>query len=76
MYCVTSAVNNKEFPNGTIISMLAANPKISGEFYAVNNSGIFYSDDSSISWKMPDDMEWLKEFLSEHPMALVVQGGA
>jgi len=36
-------------PNGTIISMLAANPKKSGEFYVVNNRGIFYSNDSGIS---------------------------
>jgi photosystem II stability/assembly factor-like uncharacterized protein len=66
-------------PNGTRISILAANPKISGEFYAVNNRGIFYSDDSGISWKMLEDYDgivWPKEYLSQHPKALAVQHGA
>src|SRR5215469_10256231 len=57
-------------PRGTIISILAANPKI-GEFYAINNRGIFWSSDSGISWKMLNDgIEWPKEYLSQHPMAL------
>ena len=38
-------------PSGTIISVLAANPKVEGEFYAINNRGIFYSIDSGNSWK-------------------------
>jgi photosystem II stability/assembly factor-like uncharacterized protein len=60
-------------PRGTIISILAANPKIAGEFYAVNNRGIFCSTDSGISWKMlKDGIEWPKEYLSQHPMALAV----
>lgn len=59
-------------PRGTIISILAANPKI-GEFYAINNRGIFWSSDSGISWKMLNDgIEWPKEYLSQHPMALAV----
>ena len=65
-------------PNGTIISVLAANPKISGEFYAVNNRGIFCSIDSGISWKMLDEydgIQWPKEYLSQHPKALAVQDG-
>jgi hypothetical protein len=33
-------------------SILAANPKIAGVFYAVNKRGIFCSIDSYISWKM------------------------
>jgi photosystem II stability/assembly factor-like uncharacterized protein len=59
--------------NGTLISVLAANPKIAGTFYATNNRGIFYSTDSGISWKMLDDIEWSKEYLSQHPWALTVQ---
>ena len=65
-------------PNGTIISVLAANPKISGEFYAVNNRGIFCSIDSGISWKMldgDDGIQWPNEYLSQHPKALAVQDG-
>ncbi|MFL6410234.1 MAG: hypothetical protein ACJ71K_03215 [Nitrososphaeraceae archaeon] len=60
-------------PTGTLISVLAANPKIAGAFYAVNNSEIFYSTDSGISWKMPDDIHWPKEYLSQHPWALAVR---
>jgi hypothetical protein len=60
-------------PAGTFISILAANPKVAGTFYAVNNRGIFYSNDSGISWKMLDDIEWPKEYLSQHPWALAVR---
>ena len=59
-------------PPGTIISILTANPKVSGEFYAVNNRGIFCSTDSGISWKMLEGIEWPKEYLSQHPFALAV----
>lgn len=38
----------------TGISILAANPKIAGEFYAINNHGIFCSIDSGNTWKMLD----------------------
>jgi hypothetical protein len=63
-------------PLGTIISVLAVNPKIVGEFYALNNRGIFCSTDSGISWKMLNDgIEWSKEYLSQHPMALAVSYG-
>jgi photosystem II stability/assembly factor-like uncharacterized protein len=60
-------------PPGTLISVLAANPKIAGSFYATNNRGIFYSTDSGFSWKMLDDIEWPKEYLSQHPWALAVR---
>lgn len=52
--------------HGTIISILAANPKIKGEFYAVNNRGIFCSTDSGSSWKMIDGLQWPKEYLLQH----------
>jgi hypothetical protein len=60
-------------PAGTLISILAANPKIAGTFYAANNRGIFYSIDSGISWKMLDGIEWPKKYVSEHPWALAVR---
>jgi len=47
-------------PRGTLISFLAANPKVAGEFYAVNNRGIFCSADSGISWKMLEGIHGLK----------------
>jgi hypothetical protein len=61
--------------NGTIISILAANPMIGGEFYAVNNRGVFCSTDSGISWKMLDGVEWPKDYLLQHPQALSVSNG-
>ncbi len=59
-------------PKGTVISILAANPKIAGEFYCVNNRGIFCSDDSGISWhqiKIP----WPKEYCLQHPWAIAIK---
>ena len=58
-------------PTGTTISVLASNPKVSGEFYAVNNHGVFYSADSGISWKRLD-IQWPKRYLSQTPWALAV----
>ena len=60
-------------PTRTLISVLVANPKIAGEFYAVNNRGIFCSTDSGNSWKMLDGIQWPKEYLSRHPRALAIQ---
>ncbi len=52
---------------GTFISILAANPKVAGTFYAVK------PNDSGISWKTLDDIEWPKEYLSQRPWALAVR---
>jgi hypothetical protein len=41
-------------PGGTTISILASNQKVPGEFYAVNNRGIFISIDSGDSWRNLD----------------------
>jgi hypothetical protein len=58
-------------PTGTITSILASNPKTSGEFFAVNNRGIFMSNDSGISWGGLD-IPWPKEYLLQHPWAIGV----
>jgi hypothetical protein len=58
-------------PTGTTISVLASNPKVSGEFYAVNNHGVFCSAVSGISWKRLD-IQWPKRYLSQTPWALAV----
>jgi hypothetical protein len=65
--------NELSEPKGTLISILAANPIIAGEFYAANNRGIFCSTDSGISWKMLDWIQWPKEYLSQHHWALAVR---
>jgi hypothetical protein len=57
---------------GTIITMLASNPNSAGEFYALNNRGIFISDDSGISW-VALEIPWPKEYLLQHPWSLAVR---
>jgi len=57
---------------GTIITILASNPNSAGEFYALNNHGIFISDDSGISW-VALEIPWPKEYLLQHPWSLAVR---
>jgi photosystem II stability/assembly factor-like uncharacterized protein len=59
-------------PSGTTITVLASNPKAAGEFYASNNHGIFVSNDSGISWRGLN-IQWPKEYLSQHAWALAVR---
>src|SRR5713101_777290 len=58
---------------GTIIAILAANPKNSGEFYAINNRGVFCSTDTGLAWRELD-VSWSKGYLSQHPWALAIRG--
>jgi hypothetical protein len=57
--------------NGTTITILASNRKVEGEFYAVNNRGLFMSTDSGISWRRLD-IPWPKEYHFQPPSALAV----
>jgi photosystem II stability/assembly factor-like uncharacterized protein len=59
-------------PRGTTVSLLSSAPNNAGQFYAVNNHGIFYSDDSGVSWKGLD-IQWPKKYLSQPPWALAVK---
>ena len=58
---------------GTIIAILAANPRNKGEFYAINNRGLFCSTDTGLSWRELD-VSWSKEYLSQHSWPLAVKG--
>lgn len=58
---------------GTIIAILAANPKNNGEFYAINNRGLFCSTDAGLAWRELD-LTWSKEYLLQHPCALAIRG--
>jgi hypothetical protein len=49
---------------GTIITILASNTINSGEFYALNNVGIFISNDSGMSWSALD-IYWPKKYNSD-----------
>jgi hypothetical protein len=46
-------------PGGTTISILALDQKVPGEFYAINNRGIFVSTDSGDSWRKMMRMSYL-----------------
>ena len=59
-------------PRGTTVAVLTSDPSIAGQFYAVNNRGIFYSSDSGVSWKGLD-IQWPREYLSQNPWALAVR---
>jgi photosystem II stability/assembly factor-like uncharacterized protein len=59
-------------PSGTTITLLAANPKTKGEFYAANNRGLFISTDSGISWRKLD-IQWPKEYSLQAPWTLAVR---
>ena len=58
-------------PGGTTISILASNQKVSGEFYAVNNRGIFISTDTGDSWRNLE-IQWPREYLLQTPWALAI----
>jgi len=55
-------------PSGTTMSILASNQKVQGEFYAVNNHGVFISNDLGESWRKLTN-EWPNEYT---PLALAV----
>lgn len=57
---------------GTIITILASNAINSGEFYALNNRGIFMSTNAGISWETLD-IPWPKEYLLQHHWSLAVR---
>jgi photosystem II stability/assembly factor-like uncharacterized protein len=59
-------------PSGTTITLLAANPKAKGEFYAANNHGLFISTDSGLSWRKLD-IHWPKEYSSQPPWTLAAR---
>jgi photosystem II stability/assembly factor-like uncharacterized protein len=58
-------------PVGTTITVFASNPNVSGEFYAVNNRGLFISTNSGDSWRKLDT-SWPREYLSQTPWSLAV----
>jgi hypothetical protein len=48
-------------------------PKNKGEFYAINNRGLFCSTNTGLAWRELG-VSWSKEYLSQHPWALAVKG--
>src|ERR671920_665177 len=67
-----AVTNGLPKPSGTTITLLAANPKVRGEFYAANNRGLFTSTDSGISWR-EIDIHWPKEYSLQSPWTFAVR---
>jgi photosystem II stability/assembly factor-like uncharacterized protein len=58
-------------PLGTTVTLLVSNPKTSGEFYAVNNRGLFVSIDSGSLWKKLDT-PWPEEYPPQTPWSIAI----
>ena len=58
-------------PRGSTIMHFAASAKTPGEFYAVNNHGLFHSLNAGISWKKLDTL-WSKKYHHQTPWALAI----
>jgi photosystem II stability/assembly factor-like uncharacterized protein len=58
-------------PRGSTIMSIASNVKTSGEFYAVNNHGLFLSTDSGNSWEKLDIL-WPREYLQQTPWTIAI----
>ncbi|RAL24288.1 glycosyl hydrolase [Thermoflavimicrobium daqui] len=56
---------------GTTISMLAAHPQKAHQFYALNNHGLFVSDDKGVTWER-FDFPWDELYLEQRARALLV----
>lgn len=57
-------------PEGMLISTLTAHPDQAGVFYALNNHGLFRSDDTGRTWRNMD-IPWKETYQTEHPNVLV-----
>ena len=58
-------------PRGSTIMHFAESEKNPGEFYAVNNNGLFHSLNAGISWKKLDTL-WSKKYHHQTPWALAL----
>jgi hypothetical protein len=58
-------------PRGSTMMSLTSNSRTPGEFYAVNNHGLFFSSDSGSSWKKLDIL-WPGEYLQQTPWAIAI----
>ena len=58
---------------GSTIMSFVSNIKTPGQFYAVNNHGLFVSTNSGSSWKKLDTL-WPQEYLQQTPWTLAING--
>lgn len=66
-----SVSNGLPKPRGATTMLIVSNQKVPGEFYAVNNCGLFISTDSGNSWKKLVT-PWPKEYLLQTPWAIAI----
>ncbi|HWV23847.1 MAG TPA: hypothetical protein VNZ58_06635 [Thermomicrobiales bacterium] len=56
---------------GTTLAMIEADPGISRSFYAVNNRGLYFSEDGGLTWERLD-VPWKDSYLDRRPAALAI----
>jgi len=62
-------------PEGTSLAMIAAVPGSAGGFVALNNKGVFITEDGAHSWRKLD-VPWKDAYLDRRPPALAVVADA
>jgi photosystem II stability/assembly factor-like uncharacterized protein len=58
-------------PKGSTMMSFTSNTKTPGEFYGVNNRGLFLSTDAGNSWKRLDTL-WPREYLQQTPLTIAL----
>jgi photosystem II stability/assembly factor-like uncharacterized protein len=58
-------------PEGTTLSVLAADPSTTGRFFALNNSGVYRTEDEGTTWQCLD-VPWKDEYLDRRPPAIAI----
>jgi photosystem II stability/assembly factor-like uncharacterized protein len=56
---------------GTTLSILAADPTRAGNFFALNNTGLYHSADGGRTWRQLD-VPWKDEYLDHRPPTLAI----
>lgn len=56
---------------GTTLSMLVADPGVSRSFYALNNQGLYATNDGGLTWSRLN-VPWKDGYLNRRPAALAV----
>lgn len=65
------AIDGLPGPEGMLISALASDPSEDQVFYALNNQGLFRSQDAGKTWG-EIEFEWKEEYKLQHPHSLLV----
>ena len=66
-----TVANGLPEPKGSTMMSFTSNTKTPGEFYGVNNRGLFLSTDAGNSWKRLETF-WPREYLQQTPWAIAI----